>query len=44
MKKFIAYQKRKTLKNEWKNDDTNFLGALYSIYEKLVHFFSTLTC
>ena len=37
----------KMVKNEWKNDDSDFLGVLYSIYKKLGQsFFHTylLTC
>ena len=29
----------KTAKNEWENDESNFLVALYSIYKKLGQFF-----
>ena len=39
--------KEKMAKNEWKNDDSDFLQALYSVYEKLGQlFFHTdlLTC
>ena len=25
----------KTAKNEWENDDSNFLRALYSVYKKI---------
>ena len=32
----------KTAKNEWKNDDSNFLRALYSVSKKLGQFFSVL--
>ena len=32
----------KTAKNEWENDDSNFLRALYSVYKKLGQFFSIL--
>ena len=28
-----------TVKNEWENDDSDFLRALYSPYEKLGQFF-----
>ena len=34
-------------KNEWESDYSDFLGALYSIYKKLGHFFFhtySLTC
>ena len=40
-------KERKMVKNEWKNDDSDFLGVLYSIYKKLGQsFFHTylLTC
>ena len=30
----------KTAKNEWENDDSYFLPALYSVYKKLGQFFS----
>ena len=29
----------KTAKNEWENDDSDFLPALYSVYKKLGQFF-----
>ena len=32
----------KTARNEWENDDSNFLPALYSVYKKLGQFFSIL--
>ena len=33
----------KRAKNEWKNDDSNFLRALYSVYKKIrATFFHTL--
>ena len=31
--------KGKLAKNEWENDDSNFLGALYSVCKKLGQFF-----
>ena len=31
----------KPTKNEWVNDDSNFLLALYSVYKKLGRFFHT---
>ena len=31
--------KVKTAKNKWKNDDSDFLPALYSVYNKLGQFF-----
>ena len=30
----------KTAKNEWENDDSDFLRALYSVYKNLGQFFS----
>ena len=39
--------KGKTAKNEWENDDCDFLRALYSVYIKLGDLFfntSLLTC
>ena len=30
----------KTAKNEWENDDSDFLRALYSVYKKLQQLFS----
>ena len=33
----------KTATNKWKNDDSGFLRALYSVYKKLGHFFSIIT-
>ena len=30
----------KTVKNEWENDDSHFLPALYIVYKKLGQFFS----
>ena len=30
---------RKTAKNKWENDDSDFLVALYSVYKKLRQFF-----
>ena len=30
----------KTAKNEWENDDSDFLPALYSVYKKLGQFFT----
>ena len=34
---------RKTFRNEWENDDSNFLRASYSVYKKLrTVFFHTL--
>ena len=50
MKKFIAILTKKNEWNpkiEWEIDDPDFLGALYSIYKKLGHFFFhtySLTC
>ena len=39
MKKFIALiTKEKKAKNEWENDDYDFLAALQSIYKKLGQF------
>ena len=35
---------RKTAKNKWENDDSDFLVALYSVYKKLRQFFSILYC
>ena len=33
----------KTARNEWENDDSNFLQALYSVYKKIrTIFFHTL--
>ena len=32
----------KTARNEWENDDSNFLRALYSAYKKIGQFFSIL--
>ena len=32
----------KAAKNEWENDDSDFLRALYSVYKKLGKFFSIL--
>ena len=32
----------KTTKNDWENDDSDFLRALYSVYKKFLHFFLTL--
>ena len=32
----------KMARNEWENDDSNFLRALYSVYKKLGQFFSLL--
>ena len=32
-------KKGKTAKNEWENDDSDFLVALCSVYEKLGQFF-----
>ena len=32
----------KTARNEWENDDSDFLGVLYSVYKKLGQFFSIL--
>ena len=33
----------KTARNEWENDDSNFLRALYSVYKKIrTIFFHTL--
>ena len=29
----------KTVRNEWENDDSNFLPALYSVYKKIRKFF-----
>ena len=45
MKKFVALLiKKKTAKNEWENDDSDFLQALYSVYKKIrTIFFFTLT-
>ena len=37
----------KTTKNEWENNESDFLWALYSVYEKLKQFFFhtyALTC
>ena len=37
----------KTAKNEWENDDSDFLRALWSVYKKLGQFFFhnlSLTC
>ena len=31
--------KGKTAKNEWKNVDSNFFQALFSVYKKLAQFF-----
>ena len=31
--------KGKMVKNEWENDDSDFLSALNSVYKKLGHFF-----
>ena len=30
----------KTVNNEWENDDSDFLRALYSVYKKIGQFFS----
>ena len=30
---------RKTAKNEWENDDSDFLRALYSVHKKIGQFF-----
>ena len=38
---------RKAAKNEWENDDSDFLVVLYSVYKKLGQFFRrtySLTC
>ena len=32
----------KTAKNEWENDDSDFLWALYSVYKKIRTIFSIL--
>ena len=32
----------KTTRNEWKNDDSNFLRALYNVYQKIRTIFSIL--
>ena len=31
-------------KNEWKNDDSDFLPALYNLYKNEDNCFSKLTC
>ena len=33
---------RNMARNEWENDDSDFLRALYSVYKKLGQFFSIL--
>ena len=38
MGKFVAFltkEKGKTAMNEWKNDDSEILWALYSVYKKI---------
>ena len=38
MKKFVALltkEKEKTVMNEWENDDSDILRALYSVYKKI---------
>ena len=35
--------KGKSAKNEWENDDSDFLQALYSVHKKLGQLFSILT-
>ena len=49
MKKFIALlMKEKKTKNQWENNESGFLLALYSVYKKLGQFFFSilylLTC
>ena len=40
MKKFIALlMKEKKTKNQWENNESGFLLALYSVYKKLGQFF-----
>ena len=39
MNKFVALLKRKTTKNEWENDDSDFPPTLYIVYKKLGQFF-----
>ena len=38
----------KTTRNEWENDDSNFLQALYSVYKKIrtifFHIFFAIHC
>ena len=34
--------KREAAKNEWENDDSDFLRALFSVYKKLGQFFFIL--
>ena len=36
---YCIYNKGKIAKNEWENDDSDFLRALYSVYKKLGQFF-----
>ena len=46
LNKKICYitDEEKTVKNEWENDGSEVLWALYSVYKKLGQFFSILTC
>ena len=39
MKTFVALLTLKMTKNEWENDDSDFLQALYRVYKKLRQFF-----
>ena len=47
MKKFVALlakEKGKTAMNEWENDDSDILWALYSVYKNKDNYFSILIC
>ena len=47
MKKFVVLLTNENqLKNDWENDDSDFIRDLYSVYNMYIYFFHTclLTC